>query len=186
MYYTGKEVCQGCKKPGTQSERMNKDELCKSCKSYLELGTSKEVELSKNYIYVSQFYHALSSVEFGDRCLNTCLLDVLESLNNKNAQYKESLLGLVGEQGGSASLVVRMPQEFIKPIQILFTKLDGYVKKLRKDIDNLPITAKSEVAKEKNSIYNEGIEEGKKLLIGLNNGTVSLHDFEQEQNKFWH
>jgi 23S rRNA pseudoU1915 N3-methylase RlmH len=42
--------------------------------------------------------------------------------------------------------------------------------------------AKNAVAEEKTKIFNEGIATGKQLLVQLNNGEITLGDFDQKIN----
>jgi hypothetical protein len=175
-YYVGKEICQGCGKPGTVVERWSKDSLCAKCKKEITLGRAKEVELQHNYTWLSQFYHALNSLEFNDNTLNHGLHDVLKSLDNKFAEHDSRISGYM-KQYYDNSYSVTIPTELVKPIQELFLKLNERVKELKKEKESLRSFGQSEAFRCKNEIFQQGLEAGRNLLFQLNSGEITMEHF---------
>lgn len=89
--YQGKEVCQGCSKPGSEAQRYSKDELCKECKESIKLGRAKEVELNEEYAEVTSWPGSLPSIDFNDRTLSSLLGGLLKGLHNPYAQSTSRL-----------------------------------------------------------------------------------------------
>lgn len=171
MNYTGKEVCQGCRQPGNTKPRWKKDSLCADCESALMAGKAHGKELEP-YVEFFQHFHA-----FHEK-VTPLVHKILAALHNENithSQYKrfESMLQSFGSNGKRYTI----PERCYAPLKEAFLELDKQVRLLEKSLQALPGIAKEEVQKERDRIYNEGIEKGRNLLLQLESGGLSMDDF---------
>jgi len=182
--YNGKEICQGCRKSGTEKSREAKYSLCPDCAKMLKLGKAKEVELKHDYTYIRQFMFALRDIEIDGYAkidLNSTLCNLIKSLNNSNAERSETIIGLIGQYYDNSYSAI-IPSDIIEPIKHLFLSMQDIVIRMKKEKEDLPKLAKEQVDMERDRIFNEGVEIGKSLLFQLNSGGLSLHDFDKKLN----
>jgi hypothetical protein len=179
-YYTGKEICQGCKKSGAENPRHDKNGLCENCKNLLNLGKAKDFELSQKYISVRDWAHGLTSFDFHDNTLDKALNEIFKALDNKTVPETSGRLDSLRSQP-HGSIYYKIPEKVFNPIQDLFRELNQIFIKLRKEKESLPQLAKMEVEKQREDLFNKGVQRGRDLLFGLNAGEISLKDFEERQ-----
>lgn len=147
----------------------------------MDLGKSKEVELKVKYSYVKQFYHSLSSLDFRDDTLNKTLTMVLNALDNPTAPTEDSIFGLIGQCYDNC-VRVNIPSEMIEPMKVLFKKLDEAVYNISKEKQYLKDFAKTEAYKQKDEIFQQGLEAGRNLLVQLNSGGLTLDQLNEKIN----
>lgn len=176
--YTGKEVCQGCKKPGTEVARWYKTDLCQSCKSIIYLGKAELVHRSMEYVGIRQHHFAFSdSVDWDTGGLiNDFLRDVLTSMDNPTAEKIAYSVAIKNSQGDN-TYNPTVPKAIIEPLTKFCLRMEEVIKAVRQDKDSFPRLAQLEVSKERDRIYNEGIEKGRNLLFELNAGNITMDDF---------
>jgi hypothetical protein len=175
--YSGKEVCQGCGKPGTKVSRYSKDELCQSCKDTLKLGLAKDVELKEEYTSVSSWPTALPSLDFGDRTLSDLLRGLLDGLHNPSAEATSHLHHPFNPHNIHGSQHHTIPARVVEPMKEFFTKIQDLIREIKQEKEGLPKMAKDAIQEEKDRIYNEGVEKGRDLLFQLNQGSITQDDF---------
>lgn len=175
--YQGKEVCQGCSKPGTEAQRYSKDELCKDCKESIKLGRTKEVELSEEYTDVTSWSTSLPSLDFNDNTLSRLLSGLLNGLHNPYANATSNLSHPFNPINIHGSNRHTIPTRVVEPMTEFFDKIKTVIKEIREEKENLPKMAREAVQEEKDRIYNEGIEKGRNLLFQLNQGEITETDF---------
>jgi len=175
--YQGKEVCQGCRKPGTEVPRYSKDELCKSCSEILKLGLAKDFKNKEEYTSVSSWPTSLPSLDFGDRTLSDLLRGLLDGLHNPHAESTGNLFHPFNSPNIHGSVNHKIPTRVVEPMKEFFEKIQTIIKEIKQEKDGLPNMAKEAVQEEKNRIYNEGIEKGRDLLFQLNQGSITQEDF---------
>jgi hypothetical protein len=178
-YYTGKEVCQGCKKTGLEIRRWGKNELCENCKSILKLGKSKDYELKQEYVLVRDWHHGLKKVDFYDQTLDIAMTKLFSALDNKSANIKETFDSLRSQHLGCQLYTI--PKQTFEPIQNLFKKLNEIVLDLKAEKENIPALVKNEINEESEVLFNSGVVRGKNLLIGLSSVDITLNDFDKKQ-----
>lgn len=171
MSYNGKEICQGCNRPGTEKMRYTKTSLCEDCRTELIAGRTAVIESKIIYKGVFQHYHAYRSI-------NDCVHELLTALHNKSAKTLGVYTSLKHAFGGNGNNY-KIDERFVEPLAKCFSKLDEESWKLYKERNALPELAKQEVQKEKDRIFNEGVEKGRSLLFQLNTGEISMTEFEQ-------
>lgn len=177
-WYKGKEPCQACGKSGTEIPRWSKNELCQDCKEIIKKWKSASGELKYKYIGVRQHYFAFSSLNFDDNTLNSAIIDLIIALSNGYAD-PETRTNCFKYSQGDNCVYGNIPEPFFEPIKKLFLILDDYVRNIRKESDGLPEKTKKEVQKEKDRIYNEGVQKGRDLLFALNNGEITMSEFSE-------
>ena len=170
--YTGKEICQGCKKPGTEITRYTKTSLCSICEKALKLGLKAQVENNIKYIRIRQHLHAY----YAD-IINPILHDLLKALDNPNAEF--SGFDSIKHYFGDNCRTYTINKAFLKPIKDFCNQLENFYTEVKEEKEKIPKEAKEEVQKEKNKIFNDGIKKGRDLLIQLNAGEISIKDFEK-------
>lgn len=179
--YNGKEVCQGCKKPGTELERWSKADLCKSCDTVFKTGLdlNRRSEIKESYTRIFQHHHSFRSNE-----LNSFLHEFLTIVNNPHVLQGEGVAGpySLGPSGGSNGKFYTIPNAIIEPLtkflhfydNIMYeyseSKLDDKTRQSLKDV--------------KNEIFNEGVEKGRNLLVQFNNGEITMDQFSSKLYKF--
>ncbi len=178
--YKGLEVCQGCNKSGSDNPRDNKNSLCSSCDRIFKLGSSKDFESNIEYIRVHDWHNGYNSLEWGDNTLDHLANELLGKLHNPFADTKGSVdfprRQHLGQNLYSIPVVYAesLKNFFIelnKKINDMKNKKEALDKKCRHAVDDV-------IKNERQRIFDEGISEGKNLLMQLNKGTLSVSDFE--------
>lgn len=167
--YKGKEKCQGCGKSGADRPRRERESLCKECDESIRAGRSIQHEAKMEY--VSAFLHYNSF----EREVNDFAQELLGILHNENAKI-DAYVDIASEWGNNGRRH-NIEKSLVGPISGFFTKMDKKYKLLAKSIAALPDRARQEVEKERDEIYNKGIEKGKNLLFMLESGDISMNDF---------
>lgn len=175
--YQGKEICQGCRRSGTETPRYSKDELCQDCKETIKLGRAKEVELNEKYTSVSSWSSNLPGIDFGDRTLSNLLSGLLKGLHNPYANATNNLFQPFNPHNIHGSENHIIPTRVVEPMTEFFDKIQTVINDIREEKKNLPKMAREAVQDEKDRIYNEGIEKGRNLLFQLNEGAITETDF---------
>jgi len=176
--YNGKEVCQGCKKTGVEVPRYQKTQLCQQCEKALKAGLSELHERNIEYVGIRQWYHAFGSVEWDDKSLNEAIIALIKSVHNPHAKCYDN--EPIKAAHADNCLYANIPKLFLEPLRKFGKTMDGFVTDLRNKYENLPRESAKEVQKEKDRIYNEGIEQGRDLLFQLNSGAISIDDFNKK------
>jgi hypothetical protein len=176
--YTGKEVCQSCKKSGQQIKRSTKDDLCDDCKDLIKIAKCVDFEKSIKYVTVIDWINGFNTIDYSDKILDSLANNLLESLHNKFSKTDEEIRFGRAQYHGQTRY--NIPKNVAIPLKDFFLALNDKIKEIRSIKENLEKDAINAVSIEKNKIYNEGICKGKELLIQLNNGGILLSDFDKE------
>jgi hypothetical protein len=173
--YTGKEVCQGCNKPGSEVSRFEKNILCNSCRDFIRLGKAELTHKEVKYITVYQHYHAYRNSE-----TNSFLHAILKVLDNPTVYG----IGRVSirESTGSNGKTYQINEKFLEPLREFFRELDIKFTNVSEVVGKIPSEVRLQVSVEKTRIYNEGVEKGRELLLQLNSGGITMNDFEKNLN----
>jgi hypothetical protein len=191
--YQGKEVCQGCGKPGSEQWRHEKNDLCGSCRENLNYGIEKKKDDDPTvYKTVDAKWYKLRFYNDGDvgRGLEDAFVSLLKSIDRptmKSTGWVE-LFSHDAANGGGAShhfKITEQQADSIKAVCCILTKQqDDYLKKM-KDIEKEREAALSKVVRdERNRIFNEGIEKGRDLLFQMNEGQITMEDFNSKINRY--
>lgn len=180
--YKGKEVCQGCKKTGIEVPRWDKDGLCESCKGFIKIGRSVNVENLTEYVKIRDWVNGFASFDFDDNSLNHFANVVLEAINNPDAPTK----GEIGlrENPGHSNVFYTVPKAFAVPLVEFLRNLEKVIISVKKEKQEIREQAKNAVRDEKNSIFNLGVEHGRDLLNQLNRGEITIDDFNKTVIKY--
>lgn len=174
--YTGKEKCQMCGKTGGESHRDAKDNLCWKCEKELALLRANNIDSKIEYKRIRQHVCACR----GD--LNTHLHAFLQVIDNPNSKYTGSD-DIISNWGDNCRCYT-IDSRIISPLKDLFTALNKREWEYEKKIDNLPQQVKEAVNKERNIIFNKGVEHGRKLLFQLNKGEITISQFNEDVLKY--
>jgi hypothetical protein len=169
--YNGKEVCQGCKRPGTEIGRWRKVDLCPECADQIKAGRAELTYNSIEYVHVPQHFHA-----FRNREVNQLAHDLLSSISIQGVKvvaWNKPLKSCFGDNTRD----YKIPLRFYEPLQKFCLETDKVLLELKENLEVLPRIAREEVEKERTKIFNEGVEHGKDLLFRLNDGTIGMEDF---------
>lgn len=180
--YTGKEPCQGCGLSVVNKPREVKNELCEECKKVLKIGRRVEVENLIEYVTVKDWHSGHSSIDFNDTSLDVLANALLESLHNPNASSKTQIAFMRSQYLGASWY--NIPVKVSESLKNFLGALDNKIQEIRRLKNDAELNARNAVANEKNTIYNAGVEEGKNLLIQLNNGSLSIDDFNKKLKKY--
>lgn len=184
--YKGKEPCQGCGKPGNEKHRMYKDRLCSSCQQVLDKFKTSEIEATTmTYVRVTQprwGVFDISSRGGKNLSLSNMFVDsVLRGFNNENAPVDSGIKRL-GSLSGGACQAYRIPEIVYKALVKSVAVIEEAVKEIREQQDAAFIAANTQLKKERERIYNEGVAKGRNLLMQLNSGEITIDDFNKTQN----
>ena len=180
--YTGKEICQGCKKTGREEKRFHKNDLCEPCKSVLKKGNSIEFENNIEYTQVKDWYNGFNSIDFEDNSLDTLANRFFESLNNKYTKPLSYESTKRSQPHGSVSY--NIPKDIFEHLNNFLNQLNIKISEINKIKEDSKEYARNAVREEKNKIYNEGVEKGRELLFSLNNGSITMEDFDKRISRF--
>ena len=112
--YKGKEICQGCRKPGTEQQRFEKDNLCHTCRESLNLGTAINAELKTEYAFIFQHYYAFRTKE-----VNHSLQKLLEALSNPTVK-RDKEIDHIKYSSGSNGNYFTVPLKTVEPMKDLW------------------------------------------------------------------
>lgn len=181
MSYKGKEPCQGCGKPGHEKHRWYKDRLCSNCQQAFDKFKASEIEATTmTYVRVTQprwGVFDISSRGQTNLSLSNMFVDsVLRGFNNENAPVVSSIKRL-GSHSGSSSHAYRIPEIIFNALEKSVAVLEEAVKEIREQQDEAFVAVNTQLEKERERIYNEGIAKGRNLLFQLNSGQISVNEF---------
>jgi len=177
--YKGKEVCQGCQKTGIEAPRWDKERLCNSCQSILEIGKAEKHEKETEYTHIFQHYHA-----FRNEMIGKLAIEIIGALNNPTAKTTTTEQGGFKYSSGSNGIRACIPSNTFEPLKKFFNEAEELFNNHRKEVDGLPKIIEERLSEERNRIYNEGIEAGRDLLNQLNRGEVTIDDFNKTVIKY--
>lgn len=169
--YRGKEVCQGCGKPGSEIPRYVKTKLCTGCENVLKNGLSNIHNDNIEYVNVFQHYHA-----YRGKFLNRYLHVFLSAVNNPNKKENSSIKNIkhsFGSNGERYTIESRLYEPLVK----LFDELEKIMNDIEKQIYSIPESVKKETDKVWDEIYNKGVRKGRDLLFQLNNNEITPDEF---------
>lgn len=169
MNYEGKEPCQGCGKLGSEINRYSKNELCPICKSLFEKGKRIDFEENEKFVNVRQHFFS-----YRPDWINISLHSILSSLNNPPANAKGYLA--IKSAFGSNQKEYKVNEKYIEPLRELFLKIESEIYSVEKCKKEIPDLVRNELQSQKDKIFNEGVEKGRKLLFQLNSGDISANE----------
>jgi len=180
--YTGKEICQGCKKTGEAVPRPNKNSLCITCDSALKEGLSIDFENKIEYSLVRDWHNGYTSFGMDNNLLDTLANELLSSLHNTNAKISNQISFSRSQCHGSVHY--NIPTKIASSLNKFLDELNVEVRKIKMIKDDAEREARQAVSVEKNRIFNEGVEKGRELLFSLNNGDLTMDDFSKKITKY--
>ncbi len=184
--YTGKEVCQGCNISGESQPRNSKNSLCDNCENNLLLGKELKSDFKpEDYTNVATTWYKLeffNSKHHGADIEKSfyALMDLL----NRNVPARGGRIELNQMEATTAAKRVIMRKEYAIAIKSLVDVLQLQQADLRKNLADIELQRKEVIKNERNKIYAEGVDYGKSLLIRLNNGEITMTDFEKDIIKY--
>lgn len=184
--YRGKEVCQGCKKSGEQESRRSKTELCEKCNESLNIGLSVNKENLTEYTLVADWVNGFSSINWYNEnkkaSFDKLMNDILSILDNPTADSK-GIKHLIRCQSGG-SVYYKIPSKMVGPLNDFMIAVDEEIRKIKNTKEIAEEEARKAVSTYKNEIFNEGVKKGQDLLFSLNNGSITMDDFNKKINKY--
>lgn len=176
MYYQGKEPCQGCGMPGHQVSRHEKNSLCEPCKAARKRGLSREHEDKLIYTALRIHVHAWRDTEIGDK-----IVDMLRGIHNEHASLESTtfIKHLDGYEGDNVRWF-HVDKRIAPAVQEILNVVNRRWREVEKERNDMQKQAVELANQERTKIFNEGVQHGRQLLIQLNNGTISLTDFEKD------
>jgi hypothetical protein len=167
-------VCQGCKKTGNEKPRGKKDDLCCDCYDIFNAGVVSTKESNQGYtsifVHINAKYHR-KTIDWVYKVLT--FLHTPEGNITVSSPYLYDKLGYIGSNGENFVVrydVLREILPLIDEVEEFFRDKDVAIKTTIKTLNESLLAAK-------NDIYNQGVERGKNLLLGLEAGTISMEDF---------
>lgn len=184
--YKGKEPCQGCGKAGHEKHRWYKDRLCFDCQQAFDKFKASEIEATTmTYIRVIQprwGVFDISSRGQTNLSLSNMFVDsVLRGFDNQNAPVNSESKRL-GSNAGGSSHNYRIPEIIFKALEKSVAVLEEAVKEIREQQDAAFVAVNTQLEKERERIYNEGVAKGRNLLMQLNSGEITIDEFNKSQN----
>ena len=178
--YEGRETCQGCGRPGTESTRPQKDALCFDCQRALDIGRQVIAEGKVQSEYANVFVHWH---HFYDEECNKAIHTMLEQMENPDAAISH-YAQLSRHADGNNGRRYKIPMQFFKALDEFVCTFGKAWCELKTQRANIPKEAAEAVRQERNRIYNEGVAYGRNLLTQLNRGEIGVNDFEGIVEKY--
>ena len=191
--YKGKEPCLGCGRTGEEKPRYSKDCLCPDCQDTLNIGRTlvKEKNLDrKNYnmdelMTAFMTWYAVPVPE-----IDKALRELLRTFSQFDTRYSGGVSALqtkflAGQAGSGTS-----HENFCLPIctfeaaRNLCKIIEKTSWDLKKDREHYKEELEKELAKQKDEIFNEGVEKGRNLLMQLNNNEITPDQFIKPIKKY--
>jgi len=183
--YKGKEPCQGCGRPGTEKFRYDKNCLCRDCQEIYDKYKASEIE-GTTMEYVCLRTYRFGQMDISSRGMNTRLSlsnylvnRILEGFNNKHAKYQENVSINYMSSGQTERFII--PRVIYKALVGLIGNIREAVDEIREQQDAAFVATRTMIEQERTKIYNEGVEHGRKLLVQLNSGEITMKEFESKQ-----
>ena len=178
--YKGKDKCAGCGSPGNEKSRSDREALCYDCKETLRIGKTRQQESKVKYSFIFQHYFA-----FTGKFLNNKIHEFLKAVDIPSAENTDGkpLQNIKYSSGGNGKYY-HIDSRLTEPLKSLFLEMEKYSSNIEKQIEELPKLASKQANKERDKIYQEGVERGKSLLVQLNTGEITLQDFDQNQKLY--
>lgn len=181
--YRGKQPCAGCGASGKLQNRPAQNVVCFRCAEIMRLGRAYRHEQANDYTMASMQWYSIPFANldddvYGRHRLQDAIKVFLRAIENPDADVSGHFaITPVSATTASDRFRIRLPHaEAIKSLVDLLIDQQNGIKKLLKGIEP---RIESEIRKRKTAIFNAGIAKGKELLIGLNDGTLSIHDFDK-------
>lgn len=184
-FYDGKEPCPGCGRPGTDVPRQSKNGLCRECSEAVSLGRAliRERDLERNNYILDEFQDALLTwyaVPLGK--VDTALRRLLSTFSKFDSRHAKGCHGLSNVLTGKLDATTArdlfvLPTETYEAANELCSTLKDVCWELKEERDNMRKQLMVEVRDQKNTIYNEGVQHGRNLLMQLNSGEITPDDF---------
>lgn len=191
-WYTGPAPCPGCGRTGEQVARKAKDALCHDCEEQLRIGRAiaQERQLERNYykmedlIVAELTWYTIPVAEIDKKLRN--LLRTFSVFDSRNASYIPSNEGCLA--GRLEATIARdafvLPRVTLDAAKELCGALKDACWDLKEQRRNYQKELDAQLANEKNEIFNQGVAQGRNLLLQLNRGQISLQDFQAVQKKY--
>lgn len=184
--YKGNDICPGCRVPGTEKYREAKNELCNECKTSLKVGKSfealqeKEKHIRMNVRWYSlDFFNRDNGGELIDKAFRSLFktLDVggLSRGHSKN---------LTQGSATTASETYTIREDIYESLLLIVGALNTQQSDFREKTKSYQDVLNKEYRDKKNDIYNDGIIKGRELLFSLNNGDITMDDFNKKVIKY--
>lgn len=201
MKYTGNNPCLGCGQTGQLRPRRSKDSLCDICTNDLKLGRDIRPEIKpEDFTHVALRYHSISLFDsdfdnegYGKQ-VESAISNLIKSLDRRNVK-SSSTIELTPSHAITGSHHATIKSDSADAIKLLVDALlaqqeryKSMLKWLKGKRDNIELEKQSAIEmvknQERNKIFNEGVSYGKQLLIQLNNGGMTLNEFDKEIKKY--
>ena len=169
--YKGKELCQGCKKPGSETPRRYKQELCQSCENIFHKGSSIEILDSAKYARFGMMWYY-----FRNKKLDRLVRSFFKSMHNQFARKESISVEDLGRSAITASDLFIVPIEAYEAMTAFAFEMKDWIEEIEKRESDIEPSIKRRIQEERDIIYNAGIERGRNLLISLATQEVTIQD----------
>ena len=156
--YTGEAKCHGCGKSGSESTRLEKESLCYKCEDVLRKGKEYIRLLEEDNCKYSLFRVFRSAFLWNSACFNE-VSELLKSLdvgyNKANANKSDNDYYIGSYASGHTTVYLK---------ETVAEKMKLFIDAVKKELEEQ---------------LKRGQEEGTSLLVGLNEGSISMSRFEE-------
>ena len=186
QYYDGPVPCPGCGRPGSLVTRLTRDRLCRDCQRRLELGTLVEKDLTlTEFGTFEEFVHAMLPGHFAwNSKIEYAMIKFFKAFNCPSGLYSSGQERLLKINYDYNTHHIVLPDFLVNAASALCQTFHEEGNKIEEQRRNLHSEAEQQLNEERNKIYNEGVAYGRKLLFQLNNGEISLKEFEADVKKY--
>lgn len=191
-FYKGSVPCPGCGKTGEQQPRESKDALCYECQQHVSIGRAlaKEKGLERKYYKFDDLCEAeMTWYSIRTRELDKAVRELLKTFSQFDRRFAERE---IREHGQLSTIfdACTARDHFVLP-KVTFEAARAFVitvqqlsRDLEREKEDYRKELQSELAKQKNDIYNEGVRRGRNLLLQLNSGEITPADFAKDIKRF--
>lgn len=185
-YYDGEAPCEGCGRPGTLVTRLTKDCLCEDCQRRLELGTLVEKDLTlTEFGSIKEFVDVMLPNRFTwNSKIEYAMVKFFRAFNCPSGLYSTGQKRLLKINYDYNTHHIVLPEFLVNAASDLCQTFHEEGNKIEEQRRNLRSEAEQLLNEERNKIFNEGVAYGRNLLLQLNNGEISLKEFESDVKKY--
>ena len=191
--YKGKEPCAGCGKTGEERWRFSKNSLCHQCQDTLAIGRSliQERSLERGFFNMDELMTAFMTwyaVPVPE--IDSALRELLRTFSKFDTRYSGGISPmqkqfLAGQAGcGTSHDNFCLPRCTFEAARKLCQVIEKTAQELKYDRQHYKEELEAELAKEKDVIFNKGVDKGRNLLFQLNNYEITPEQFIQPVKQY--
>lgn len=183
--YKGTDTCAGCNISGEVKPRLSKTAICNDCANAIKLGNTVNIlEEKERYINMGVRWYSFS---FNNRDAGGA--EVEKAFTNLFKTLHVGFQGcgsvdLTPRKAATASDSYNIRKDVYEALVQIVEALEIQQSNFKSEVDSYERKLLDEFRDKKNMVYNEGVEKGRELLFSLNNGEITLAEFEKKLKRF--